>query len=334
MSLGLASPWVLWLLPLALLPLFATAQDRQGYPSLESISADALSIAVDIALRGLGALAIVALLLGIGGLNRRGQTIERLGEGAHIVILIDRSNSMDNTFAGQSPTGGEESKSSAARTLLHDFVVGREHDSFGIVAFSTSPMHVLPLTDHKDAVLAGIDAIDRPGLAFTNVGKGLAMALDTHEADPTPATRAILFVSDGAAVIEHRIQEKLRAAFQRRPINLYWLFLRTEGTRGIFDEPASPDDDTPQIMPERHLHKFFESLKIPYHAFEAENPQALAAAIAEIGKLEKHPVTYVERIPQQDLSPLAFAIAAGSLLLLIAAKLSEVRIGSRQGASS
>jgi mxaC protein len=331
MTYALASPWVVWLLPFALLPLLAGVQVSQSYPSLDDLEPDPLSFAIDWGLRLVGVVAVTSLILGLGGLHRVGQTIDRLGEGAHIVLLIDRSSSMDNTFAGTAPTGGEESKSAAARHLLRDFVLRREHDSFGVVAFSTSPMHVLPLTEHKEAVLAAIDAISRPGLAFTNVGKGLAMALDTHEADPTPATRAILFVSDGAAVIEHRVQEKLRAAFQRRPINLYWLFLRTEGTPGIFDSPPSPEDDTPQAMPERHLHKFFESLKVPYHAFEAENPQALAEAIAEIGTLERSPITYLERVPQLDLSVWAYALAALCLALLVIAKLAEVRLAQVGG---
>jgi hypothetical protein len=64
------------------------------------------------------------------------------------------------------------------------------------------PRNVLPLTDHKEAVLAAVDAITRPGLAYTNVGLGLAMALSTQEADPTAASRAILLVSDRAAVID------------------------------------------------------------------------------------------------------------------------------------
>jgi len=334
MMLALAEPWVLWLLPLAVLPLCAPVQSPQGYPSLEGVERDAVSFAVDWALRIAGVLAILGLILGLGGLQRLGQTIERLGEGAHIVLLIDRSSSMDNTFAGSEPTEGEASKSANARRLLKEFIVGREHDTFGIVAFSTSPMHVLPLTDHKEPLLAAIDAMDRPGLAFTNVGKGLAMALDVHAEDPSPSTRAILLVSDGAAVIGHRVQEKLRAAFQRRPMNLYWLFLRTAGTRGIFDAPASPEEDTPQIMPERHLHKFFESLKVPYRAFEAENPDALAEAIAEIGKLEKSPITYLERIPHQDLSKWAYGVAALSLGLLVVAKLAEARLATVEEANT
>jgi mxaC protein len=332
MMLALAEPWVLWLLPLALLPLGAGVQAPQAYPTLEGVDRDSVSFAVDWGLRIAGVIAVLGLILGLGGLQRLGQTIERLGEGAHIVLLIDRSSSMDNTFAGSEPTEGEASKSANARRLLKEFILERKHDTFGIVAFSTSPMHVLPLTDHKEPILAAIDAMDRPGLAFTNVGKGLAMALDVHEQDPAPSTRAILFVSDGAAVIDHRVQEKLRAAFQRRPMNLYWLFLRTAGTRGIFDTPPSPEEDTPQVMPERHLHKFFESLKVPYRAFEAENPHALAEAIAEIGKLERSPITYFERIPHQDLSRWAYGIAALSLALLVLAKLAEARLAVSEGA--
>ncbi|HML41470.1 MAG: VWA domain-containing protein [Hyphomicrobium zavarzinii] len=326
MDLALQTPWVLALLPLALLPLLLSAQRAQSYPSIEGIEADPLSVALDWMLRIVGSIAIVALILGIGGLHRLGRTIEKSGEGAHIVLLIDRSSSMDNTFAGRAPEGGEESKSAAARRLLKDFIVHRDHDLVGVAAFSTSPMHVLPMTEHKDAVLAAVDAMDRPGLAFTNVGRGLALALDMQEADPSPAARVIVLVSDGAAVIDRKVQEKLRAAFARRPINLYWLFLRTAGTPGISTVPAPGEEDTPQAMPERHLDKFFKSLGIDYRAFEAENPEAIALAIAEIGKLERSPITYLERIPHEDLKSRAFAVAAAALLVLLAAKLAEVRL--------
>jgi mxaC protein len=324
MNLSLAVPSALFLLPLALLPLFFAIQRRQGYPSLAGCEMDPLSFAIEVGLRLVGAAAIVFLILGIGGLQLDGQTVERVGEGAHIVLLIDRSRSMDDTFAGKPPGDGEASKSAAARHLLRDFVLKRPHDRFGVAAFSTMPMHVLPLTDHKDAVLAAVDAITRPGLAYTNVGLGLAMALSMHEADPSAASRSVVLVSDGAAVIDRRVQEKLRAAFAKRPVNLYWLYLRTEGSPGIFDEPPDDVPDTPYSLPERHLNKFFESLKIPYRAFEAENPRAVADAIAEIDKLERNPISYSERIPGLDLSALAYALAAAAITLLLLAKLAEV----------
>ncbi|HPG89445.1 MAG TPA: vWA domain-containing protein, partial [Hyphomicrobium sp.] len=199
---------------------------------------------------------------------------------------------------------------------------------FGIAAFSTAPMVVLPLTDHKEILFAAIDAMDRPGLAFTDIGRGLAMALNMQERDPSYASRAIVLVSDGAAVIGRRLQERLRTEFARQPVSLYWLFLRTEGTRGIFDVPASGEEDTPQVLPERHLNKFFASLRIPYKAFEAENPEAVATAIEEISKLERMPIAYPERVPQKDLSHLSYAIAFLALLLLLLAKLAERNIAA------
>jgi mxaC protein len=324
MTLALANPEVLYLLPIALLPLLAGVLARQGYPSLAGVGHDKVSSLTDAGLKAVGVAAILSTILAVGGLHRRGDVIERTGEGAHIVLLIDRSASMDNSFAGRPPSGEEQSKSGAARRLLKDFIRERAHDFVGVAAFSTAPMHVLPLTDHKDAVMAAVDAMDRPGLAFTNVGRGLALALDMHETSPPTASRAILLVSDGAAVIDRKVQEKIRAAFAKRPINLYWLFLRTEGSKGIYDVPGPDEPDTPQALPERHLDKFFKSLKIPYRSFEAENPQAVAEAIAEIGRLEKKPITYLERVPQKDLSPFAYAAALFCVLLLLVAKAIEV----------
>ena len=333
MSIALATPAVLLLLPLALLPLMHVIQRRQDYPSLAFVDVDPLSVAIDVGLRLVGAIVIACLLLGIAGLQLKGQTIERVGEGAHIVLLIDRSRSMDDTFAGRPAGKDEASKSAAARQLLREFVQKRPHDRFGVAAFSTMPMHVLPLTDHKEAVLAAVDAITRPGLSYTNVGLGLAMALSMHDADPTAASRAIVLVSDGAAVIDRRVQDKLRAAFAKRPVNLYWLYLRSEGSRGIFDAPDPNTPDTPFALPERHLNKFFESLKIPYRAFEAENPAAVADAIAEIDKLERNPIQFEERIPGQDLSWLAYTAAAVGLALLLLAKLAEVSLVGHRAAA-
>ena len=153
-----------------------------------------------------------------------------------------------------------------------------------------------------------------------------------HDADPTAASRAILLVSDGAAVIDRRVQERLRAQIAKRPVNLYWLYLRTAGAPGIFDPPGEDVPDTPQALPERHLNLFFQTLKVPYKAFEAEDPKAVAEAITEIDKLERNPIRYQERIPEQDLSSIAYAIAAAGLLALLLAKLAEVRLDSGPGA--
>lgn len=315
------NPVGLYLLPLVLVPIFLGIQKLDGYPSLATIPPDPLSQWITWALRFAGAIAIGGLVLGISGIALRERVIERFGQGAHIVLLIDRSSSMNDTFAGRQPSGAEESKSAAAKRLLKDFVIERKHDRFGVSAFSTAPMHVVPITDHKGIVLNAIDAIDRPGLAFTDVGRGLGMSLSMIDEDVLPGSRAIVLVSDGVAVVGRRIQESLRTEFARRPVHLYFLYLRTEGSNSMFATPLPGAEDTPQALPERHLNMFFESLRVPYHAYEAENAEAVKSAIADIGKLEQTPIVYTERTPQYDLSRWAYGVAVLALALLLAAKL-------------
>ncbi len=327
------NPIGLYLLPLALVPLLLGIQRQEGYPSLAFFEPDRLSTAITWGLRLAGVLAIATLILGISGIALRERTFDRFGQGAHIVLLVDRSGSMNDTFAGRQPSGAEESKSSAAKRLIKDFVVRREHDRFGVADFSTAPMHVVPITDHKEIVLGAIDAIDRPGLAFTDVGRGLGMALSMIEEDVQQGSRAVVLVSDGVAVIGRRVQESLRTEFARRPVHLYFLYLRTEGSNSMFAPPLPGAEDTPQALPERHLNMFFKSLRIPYHAYEAENAEAIGAAIADIGKLEQTPIVYTERIPQYDLSRWAYALAALALAALLAAKLCERTLKPSLGAA-
>lgn len=315
------NPVGLYLLPLALLPLFLSSQRREGYPSLTQFEPDRLSTIITWLLRTAGVVALTGLILGISGIALKERAIERYGNGAQIVMLIDRSSSMNDTFAGRQPSGEEESKAAASKRLLREFVLERKHDRFGISAFSTAPIHIVPITDHKEIVLAAIDAIDRPGLAFTDIGRGLGMALSMIEESVQPGSRAIILVSDGVAVIGRRVQEKLRAEFARRSVNLYFLYLRTEGSNSMFAEPPPGIEDTPQALPERHLNKFFQSLHIPYHAYEAENAKAVRDAIVDIGKLEQTPIVYTEHIPQFDLSRWTYAIAALAIALLLIAKL-------------
>lgn len=319
---GVDRPAVLALLLLALLPLLATPLRRGGVPAITVVPDDRLSLVIGAALRLAGMIAILALVLGIAGLHRREQSIEREGTGAHLVLLFDRSSSMDNSFADRAPTGDQESKSAAAKRLLTDFVARRPYDRIAVAAFSTSPMPVLPLTDHHGVVDAAIAAIDRPGLAFTDVGRGLALAFSYFDNDADESSRAVLLVSDGAALIDRRVQEALRDAVARTPVHLYWLFLRSRGSKGIFEVPPA-GEDTPQANPERHLHLFLQSLGMPYRAFEATSPEAVGQAIAEIDRQETRPIRYFERVPRRDLARPAFTVAACSIALLVEAKLAE-----------
>lgn len=322
-------PELLLLAPAALAPLLKSALRDSAIPSLDCAPEDSVSGLVDAGLKLLGVVALLASLVGAAGPFLPGEEIERLAEGAQIVMLIDRSGSMNETFAGRNPSGDEESKAAAAKRILKGFVESRRRDLVGVAAFSTSPMLVTPLSDHSDATKAAIDAMDRPGLDYTNIARGLAMALSMFRASDADHSRAVLLISDGAGVIDPKIQDDLRADFKKNHVNLYWLFLRTEGSPGIYD--AHDSDESPQAAPERHLDLYFKSLGVPYRAFEAEGPKATEEALRQIDQLERRPMPYFEKLPRRDLCGTFFAAALGAVCLLLVAKLAEVQLASSRG---
>jgi mxaC protein len=325
-TLGFDHIEALVLAPLALFPFLRSVLRDTTMPSLLSTPADRLSAIASNVLKLSGVAAIGGGVFGAAGPYLAGAEVERFSEGAQIVMLIDRSGSMNETFAGRTPSGGEESKAAAAKRILKRFVEARRHDLVGVAAFSTAPMLVTPISDHIDATEAAIDAIDRPGLDYTNIARGLAMALSMFRTSEADLSRTVLLISDGAGVIDPKMRDDLKAEFRKTNVSLYWLFLRTEGSRGISEQPAG-DDESPQAAPERHLDLFFRSLGVPYRAFEVENADETEAALKQIDRLERHPFHYVEKLPRTDLSASAFALALVATALLVAAKLVAARLG-------
>jgi mxaC protein len=325
-GVGFDHVWLLSLAPVSLAPLLRSVLRASPIPSLFAAPSDPISTYLAFALKLLGVLACGGSLLGAAAPYLPGEVVERVAQGAQIAMLIDRSGSMNETFAGRGPSGVEESKATASKRILKDFVDARRHDLVGVAAFSTSPMMVTPLSDHPSATKAAIDAIDRPGLDYTNIARGLAMALSMFRASEADRSRAILLISDGAGVIDPKLQDDLRAEFRKANVSLYWLFLRTKGSRGISDSPEG-DLESAQAAPERHLDLFFKSLGVPYHAFEAEGPQATEEALRQIDRLERHPMHYLENLPRKDIASVFFGLALGAVVLLLFGKLCEVQLG-------
>lgn len=313
-------PQALIALPLALLPLAARWLRASDVPRLDLRPVDGASMAIDRILTATGIIAMAALILGISDPYLKGGSVTYRGEGTNLVLLIDRSTSMDVTFAGRAPDGADESKSVAARRILQDFVAHRPDDRIGIAVFSTAPIQVLPMTTNRAAIVAAIDAQAERGLSQTDVGRGLALAIEMMRDASALGSRAVVMVSDGAAVIAPKVQEQLREIALEQQVNLYWLYLRAAGEKSIFDKPAPGEIDTAQSRPERHLHLFLQRLGITYHAFEAESPEAVQQALDEIGKMEAKPILAERSLPRRDLDWLCYLIAALAAAMLTAAR--------------
>jgi mxaC protein len=318
--------WVLFLLPLAGLPLLLERTHSRTYSWTALLPKDRLSDLVGLLLKILAALALLLIILGIAGPHTRAQQVERVGEGAQLVLTIDRSASMDDPFSGSMVSTGRagESKSAAARRLITDFVNQRKNDMFGMVTFSNSAMYVMPLTQSREAILAAIDAAGGPGLFQTNIGSGLTSALGMFDKTPDSGSRAIVLLSDGAGRIGDNVQQKIKDWLNRMHITLYWIVLRQPGAISIFDENYKPAEDQP-LPPSIELHQYFKTLRSGYHPYEADDPQSLALAIDDINRKEKKPIRYLEQIPGRDYTTHCFALAALMIGLLLAIKFVEVK---------
>lgn len=327
-------PWLLLLLPLALLPLLRAAAPTATYPWLDLIPIDRVSDALGWLVRLLAAIAIAAAVLGLAGPYRPEIGVERVGRGAEVVLLLDRSRSMDQplytarrpeeylpAFGGPSPG----SKGSVARRLLAEFAVKRKADMFGMIVFSTFPIPILPFTQKQDMIQAAITAGDiGRGLADTDIGKALLSAAAMFDQRPYSGSRIILLVSDGGAQLDGDTRTRIRNALKRNRIALYWIYIRSFRSPGLSADAAEPQSDA-ETVPERSLHTFFRSLATPYRAYEAEDPEALQRAIADVNRLENLPIHYREQLPREDLAQLCFGTALAATLGLLLAGVLEVK---------
>lgn len=317
--------WLLWLLPLALLPLILERSHSRHYSWNEMLPHDALSDILGLILKILAVLALIFIVLGLAGPHTSEQKVEKIGVGAQIALVLDRSASMDDPFSGGGNDGKVgESKSAAASRLMTEFVKQRTNDMMGMITFSNSAMYVLPLTENRDAILAAIQATAGNSLFQTNIGSGLTSGASLFDDVPDSGSRAIILLSDGAGRVPAETQQKLKEWFERLHVSLYWIVLRQPGGISIFDQNYKPDEDK-ALPAEIELNNFFKSLKTPFTAYEAEDPKTLASAINDINQKEKKPIKYQQRIAGREFTQLCYILAALMIGLLIAVKYLEMR---------
>jgi mxaC protein len=322
--MGFNHPYVLWLLPLALLPILLERSHSRTYSWLSMLPKDPLSNLVGLLLKILASISLFAIILGLSGPHSLEQKIERVGVGAQIAIVLDRSASMDDPFAGGADGKVGETKSVAASRLMTDFVNARKNDMLGIITFSNSAMYVLPLTESREAVLAAIKATAGNSLFQTNIGGGLTSAVGLFEKVPDSGSRAIILLSDGAGRMSGEAQQKLRDWLQRYNITLYWIVLRQPGGISIFNDQYERTEDGP-LPVEIELYEYFKTLHTPFSAYEASEPKALANAMADINQKEKKPIKYFEKIPGKNFTQWCYLLAALMIALLLAVKYLEAR---------
>ena len=313
-------PWLLWALPLAALPLVDYVARTFAYPRTADWPRDTASEWLRILLRLAGALSLALLVVASAAPFLEGGTRTRSGQGAEIVIVLDRSGSMSEPMIGaRDPAAWHEAKIAAARRVLLDFMQRRPGDTFGMTTFNASPIGAAPLSDDRELVQASLASAEARSEGYTAPASALALALDYFRDRPMTASRVVLLVSDGGATIREDSRDKLKALFAERHASLIWIYTRGEDEPSIRAPRRGADTDS------FSLHEFFGSMGSPYEMFEVTSPEGLEHAVGEVGRLTNLPTRYEERLPRRDLAAPLFASALAGLVLLILARAMEVR---------
>ncbi len=329
MNIAVLYPWVLSLLLLSIVPLFSTDVAVVRFSSLALIPDDRVSTLIAMILRVARSASLALVAIGLSGPYLPEKQIERIGEGAQIILLLDRSRSMDQPFGGQpfrNPliTEDADAKGTVARRLLSEFVADRRNDKYGMLVFSTEPIQVLPLTDKTEIIQAAIDAgnIGR-GLSETNVGAGIIAAIRFFEGQPYTGSRVVMLVSDGGARLDKLTRIHIADLLERHRVALYWVYIRSRHSPGIV--PAGSDEQRDDTAPARVLHEYFETLETPYRVFDAEDPNALATAIAKVNELQSLPIRYVDVIPRKKIGRWFYLAAMALITMLLFVERTEIR---------
>lgn len=323
-GLNWSLPTVLFLLPVVLLPWFNHNQEKV-VAWIDFVPVDPMSRVIGLVLKSLASLALASLILALAGPYLPEKKVDRIAEGAEIVLLLDRSRSMDDAFAVKHQAalvsvGTKDSKRRVAKNYLVEFVKKRPDDRFGFVLFSTKSIDLLPLTYSKETILATIEASALgKGLSETNMPGALVRAATMFEGEKYRGSRIVLLVSDGGQLMSDEEKQQITELYKEMNLTIYWIYLRDH--KGKTLEESDNSSLLWADIPERKLHSFFKSMDVPYRAFEAGSLEDFAEALDEIDKQEYQTLVVQETIPKEIKTKPFYAVALLATLLLALAQI-------------
>lgn len=302
--MNFAYPYLLLLAALGL-PVFAAAWWRRrgsvAVPTGAGLAAIRptwrIRLARALPLCRVAAIALLAIALARPRIGEANAVIP--AEGIDIALSMDVSSSMTSEMPGAGARG--RSKLEVTKSVIRDFIKGRENDRIGFVVFQKDALALTPPTlDYEalDSVVAQTDTGILPD--GTGIGVGLASALNMVR-DSNAASRIVILLTDGehnATSISPEDAGDFAAALK---IRVYII--------GLVDDDAL----VPQGIDEERMTALAERTGGRYYA--ADSPTALTDVYDEIGSLETSRVGK-EELKRYDEYATWFAVGAACLLAI------------------
>lgn len=264
----------------------------------------------------LRSLAIAGLVVALARPRAAGRTAQSNAEGINIMIAFDISSSMlAEDFQPQN-------RLEVARDKVKQFILMRNSDRIGVVAFSGEALTQVPLTTDYPVLLAAVDNL-QPGQLEDGTAIGTAIATAANRLRGSPGrSRVMVLLTDGVnnrGAIDPRTAAQAASAIG---VKIYAIGVGTEGMapvpvgRGVFglryeNRPVEIDDALLTEVAQKTGGRYFR----------ARDAEALDRITAEIDRLERTPVRtkVYTRYTELYRWPLALALLALVLELGLAA---------------
>ncbi len=236
-ELSWTHPWLLWtLLLLPLLAWGAWKRSRTGSPRLLSaVGFEGLPRsfkervwALPLGLR----VVAVGLLVVAAALPVKVRMVEEATTwGVDMMLVLDVSTSMQAKDVKPDRIG-------AARSILHDFVLGRPYDRMGLVAYAGFPLLRCPLVADRELLARLIDSTNNWGFEDgTAIGDALLSAAN-RLTDRKARSRVIVLLTDGASNMGTVDPVSAARALAAKGIRVYTIGVGREGNyTGSFTLP-------------------------------------------------------------------------------------------------
>ena len=274
--------------------------------------------------RRFGARAIVVLRsLALAGVivalarPRSGARAEQvLSDGIDIILALDISSSMlAEDFQPQN-------RLEVAKERIKEFILGRQSDRIGIIAFAAEALTQVPLAVDYPVLLAAVDNI-QAGMLEDGTAIGTAITTAANRLRTAPGrSRVLILLTDGEnnrGAIDPRTAAQAAAAFD---VRIYTIGVGTDGMapvpvgRGLF---GLRYENRPVEIDEALLQDVARTTGGRY--FRARDAAALNRIYTQIDQLERVPVRVKSYVRYTDLFrwPLGVALAALVLELALSA---------------
>ncbi|MDF1587724.1 MAG: VWA domain-containing protein [Gammaproteobacteria bacterium] len=315
---------LLWCGLLAVMPLLSYGVKQFNFPGLQDWPKDLLSDNLSWLVRALAATTVIALTIAAAAPFTEGGTETKIGNGAEIVMVLDRSGSMSENLVRQDPLIQKKSTTriQASRDVLLKFLDQRQADTFGLVAFNASAIAVAPLSSDRELARAALKSAESYSSGNTALSQALEVGLNYFKDRPLTATRVLLLVSDGDAKIKTEEKDVLQQLFHQYQVQLMWIYVQDDDDHFLDVADLSRMDGA--IDTDVALHQSFQSLGVPYSAFEVSSKPGLQRAIAEISRMTNQSTRYEFRLPRQDFASYFYWLALILLCLLFWLKQHEI----------